>query len=105
MLAVMLMRQPLHGILLDEPSLGQDKAHKAMLIRLAKSLNQAGKMMILTTHDLTLAAQTDRIILLGDEGILSQGACKEVLNDHQAWKQAGLFIPAWISPAKGQQSC
>ena len=63
-LATALMRAPRHGLLLDEPSLGQDAAHKARLMTLARALADTGRLVIMTTHDHTLAAQADRILLM-----------------------------------------
>ena len=95
-LATVLMRQPRHGILLDEPSLGQDNAHKQMLVRLAKLLNEAGLLVMMTTHDLVLASQADRIILLGDGKVITEGSWTELVNQPDAWAQAGLHIPEWM---------
>lgn len=99
-LATVLMRRPRHGILLDEPSLGQDTAHKTMLIRLARALAQAGRLVIMTTHDLLLAAQADRLALLGSEGLLTQGPPSEVFRDGAAWAQLGLSVPEWVHPGE-----
>jgi energy-coupling factor transporter ATP-binding protein EcfA2 len=95
-LATVLVRQPRHGILLDEPSLGQDGAHKAMLVRLCRALADAGKLVIMTTHDLTLAAQADRLLLLGAEGFVADGPPASVLRDRAAWARLGLGVPAWL---------
>jgi len=95
-LATVLMRRPRHGILLDEPSLGQDTAHKAMLIRLARALAGAGQLVILTTHDLPLAAQADRLALLGPGGLVANGPAAEVLHDDAAWAGLGLSVPEWV---------
>ena len=95
-LATVLMRQPRHGVLLDEPSLGQDAAHKALLIRLARALADAGQLVILTTHDLPLAAQADRLALMGPEGFLTEGPPTEVLRDDAAWARLGLAVPGWL---------
>jgi len=97
-LATVLMRRPRHGLLLDEPSLGQDTAHKAQLIRVARTLAQAGKLVILTTHDLTLAAQADRLALLGTEGFVAAGPPAELLYDDAAWARLGLVVPDWAKP-------
>ena len=102
-LATVLMRQPRHGVLLDEPSLGQDTAHKAMLIRLARALADTGQLVILTTHDLPLAAQADRLALLGPEGFVTEGPPAEVLRDDAAWAQMGLLVPEWVH-VPGSQS-
>jgi energy-coupling factor transporter ATP-binding protein EcfA2 len=95
-LATVLMRSPRHGLLLDEPSLGQDAVHKARLIHLARALAEAGQLVILTTHDLTLAAQADRLLLLGSEGFVADGPPADVLRDGAAWTRLGLVVPDWI---------
>ena len=93
-LALVLMHRPRHGILLDEPSLGQDAAHKETLIHLCRALTAVGKLVILTTHDLALSAQADRLLLLGDEGFVADGPPTDVLRDADAWSRAGLPAPA-----------
>jgi energy-coupling factor transporter ATP-binding protein EcfA2 len=95
-LATVLMRQPRDGVLLDEPSLGQDAAHKSMLIRLARSLADSGQLVIMTTHDLPLAAQADHLALLGPDGFVTSGPPAEVLDDEAAWAKLGLSVPAWV---------
>ena len=101
-LATVLMRRPRHGLLLDEPSLGQDSAHKAELIRVARALAQAGQLVVLTTHDLTLAAQADRLALLGPEGFVTHGTPAEILRDDAPWAELGLSVPDWLEIAESQ---
>jgi energy-coupling factor transport system ATP-binding protein len=98
-LATALMRMPRHGVLLDEPSLGQDAEHKARLIRLARSLAGAGRMVIMTTHDLSLAARADRVLLLGPDGLVADGPPKEIWYDESAWDRIGLHVPQWAQEA------
>jgi energy-coupling factor transporter ATP-binding protein EcfA2 len=95
-LATVLMRGARHGLLLDEPSLGQDTAHKTMLIRLAHAVARAGRLVILTTHDLPLAAQADRLLLLGPDGFVADGPPADVLRDNAAWASIGLSVPEWV---------
>jgi energy-coupling factor transport system ATP-binding protein len=90
------MRRPAHGLLLDEPSLGQDHLHKDILMRLLRALADAGQLVVITTHDLTLAAQADRLILLGTEGIITDNNTQAVLQDHAAWQRAGVILPNWF---------
>jgi energy-coupling factor transporter ATP-binding protein EcfA2 len=97
-LATVLMRKPHHGVLLDEPSLGQDAVHKAQLIRVARALAKAGQLVVLTTHDLTLAAQADQLTLLGPEGFVAHGPPVEILRDDAAWAKLGLAVPDWVRP-------
>jgi energy-coupling factor transporter ATP-binding protein EcfA2 len=93
-LATVLMRRPQHGILLDEPSLGQDEHHKAMLVHLCRALAEAGLLVILTTHDLGLAAQSDRLLLLGPDGFVADGPPTDVMRDGTAWTSIELPIPS-----------
>jgi energy-coupling factor transporter ATP-binding protein EcfA2 len=95
-LATVLMHRPRHGVLLDEPSLGQDTTHKAMLVRIARGLANAGRLVILTTHDLTLAAQADRLLLLGGEGLVADGPPSQVMGDPTPWALIGLSVPDWL---------
>jgi energy-coupling factor transporter ATP-binding protein EcfA2 len=95
-LAIALMRKPLHGVLLDEPALGQDAVHKARLIRIARALARAGRLVVMTTHDLSLAAQADRLLLLDESGFVADGSPGEVLHDKASWAQAGLAVPDWV---------
>jgi energy-coupling factor transporter ATP-binding protein EcfA2 len=97
-LAMTLMRRPAHGILLDEPALGQDAAHKAVLMRLLHLVAGAGQIVLFSTHDIELAARADTLILLGKEGILDMGAPRQVLENSAAWQRAGLRIPPWVKP-------
>ncbi len=97
-LATVLMRQPRDGVLFDEPALGQDTAHKAMLMRMAQALSGRGQLVVITTHDLALAAQADRLLLLGPEGPLADGAPADVLAQELPWRRAGLLVPPWVRP-------
>jgi energy-coupling factor transport system ATP-binding protein len=95
-LATALMHRPKHGILLDEPSLGQDSSHKRILINLCKKLAASGLIVFLSTHDLELAAQTDQLILLGSEGIIRYGHTADVWQDAAGWEKTGLVHPVWM---------
>ncbi len=87
---------PAHGLLLDEPTLGQDAAHKTILLRLLRQIAHSGQLVLITTHDLVLAAQCDRLVLLGDHGILADGSPQEVFTQTRAWQRAGLKVPNWL---------
>jgi energy-coupling factor transport system ATP-binding protein len=95
-LAAVLMRRPVHGLLLDEPSLGQDDGHKQMLLYLLRQVAAAGQLVIVTTHDIALAAQADRMILLGPDGFVADGPPQTVLADEVAWQRLGLTVPDWF---------
>lgn len=95
-LATALLRKARHGVLLDEPTLGQDSAHKAMLLRVAHALAARGQLVLIATHDLALAAHADRLLLLGPDGLAADGAPTQVLNDAQVWAQLGIAVPVWM---------
>ncbi len=102
-LATVLMRRPQHGLLLDEPSLGQDTPHKEQLMHVAHALAATGRLVILTTHDLPLASRADRLLLLGPAGFVANGPPATVLEDQGAWAGLGLSVPAWLErPRKGE---
>lgn len=100
-LATVLMRRPRHGLLLDEPSLGQDAAHKEMLLRLLRQVAASGQIVMITTHDIALAAQADRLLLLGPDGFVADGPPQTVLADAAVWQQVGLAVPKWLSEVPG----
>ena len=95
-LGLVLMRQPKHGVLLDEPSLGQDYVHKTAIMHILSALGNSGQLVIITTHDLTIAKKADHLILLGEEGIITQGRPDDVFANTSAWAQAGLHLPHWF---------
>lgn len=95
-LATMLVRMPRHGLLLDEPALGQDEIHKETLLRLLRAYAGAGYLVVYSTHDLDLAAQADHLVLLGPEGIAAQGRAADILQMEQPWHDLGFVLPEWI---------
>ena len=97
-LATAIMHPHKQGILLDEPSLGQDQTHKELLVNLLRSIANAGWFVLFSTHDLELASQADRIVLLTDHGIVTEGKTKNILGNSQAWNDVGLVLPEWVKP-------
>jgi len=64
-IATLLVRDRLGGILLDEPTLGQDAAHRRLIGRLARWLADAGALVVAATHDLSWARTwADRTVTL-----------------------------------------
>lgn len=65
-LAAILVADP-QVLLLDEPTRGLDYQQKAELVKLLRSYRQAGKTIIMATHDVELVAGcADRVILLAE---------------------------------------
>ena len=95
-LAMVLIHRPAHGVLLDEPSLGQDDRHKRTLIHALHAVAHSGVVVLMATHDLELACQADRLLLLSRSGILADGTPARVLADSNAWHTLGLTVPEWV---------
>jgi len=68
-------------LLLDEPTASLDLAYQFEIAALLRRLNdERGTTMLISTHDLNLAAAVcDRIILLKEGRILAQGPTKDTL--------------------------
>jgi len=97
-LATILMHRPRHGVLLDEPALGQDTDHKHTLMGLLRAVAGTGRLVLFCTHDIELAAEADHMLLLSRAGILASGPPATVLSDDSAWEHLGLRVPEWIKP-------
>lgn len=83
-------------LFLDEPTSALDLYHQQHLLRLLKALVQEGKLHVcVVLHDLNLAALwADRIVLLHDGRIVSQGTPQEVLqgDDLTRWYGAQVQV-------------
>jgi energy-coupling factor transporter ATP-binding protein EcfA2 len=96
-LAMVLMHQPRHGVLLDEPTLGQDDGHRALLGRAAAGLAEAGRLVVVATHDLAWAAHFCTHMLVLHQGrVIAGGPPRTLLSDAGLWQRVGLIVPGWI---------
>jgi energy-coupling factor transport system ATP-binding protein len=69
------------AICLDEPTRGMDPARKRELADWIAELGTAGAGIVVATHDVEFAACfAQRIVLLGDGGLLADGPADEVLS-------------------------
>ena len=67
-------------LLLDEPTRGMDGQRKARLASLLTAVAGEGTTVVVATHDMELAADiADRVVLLGDGGVLDEGTPREVM--------------------------
>lgn len=67
-------------VLADEPFTGLDPAHQFEAAHLLRSVAHRGGGVVLTIHDLTLAARiADRIVILNDTRIVADGTPREAL--------------------------
>jgi len=72
------------AIVLDEPTTGQDMGHLNKFLARMKMLNEAGKTIILISHDMGVVVEyASRIIVMKDEGILMDAGTREVSTSNQ----------------------
>ena len=68
-------------VVLDEPTRGMDALHKAELAATIRRWAGAGRCVVLVTHDVEFAASVvERVIVLGDRGLLADGPAGDVLD-------------------------
>jgi energy-coupling factor transport system ATP-binding protein len=68
-------------VVLDEPTRGMDSLHKNELSALVHRWVSAGRCVVLVTHDVEFAAKVaERVIVLGDRGLLADGSAADVLD-------------------------
>ena len=89
-LATALMRENRHGILLDEPSLGQDEYHKSILIHVLRSLANSGYLVMFSTHDLELASQADQMVLFNPGRSHFTRICQRCVSGYKFLGENGL---------------
>ncbi|MEM2073386.1 MAG: ATP-binding cassette domain-containing protein [Nitrososphaeria archaeon] len=81
-------------LILDEPTTGLDYKRSLELMELIKRINEEGKTIILVTHDVNLAAQfSKRVIILKDGKIIADGDSKKVLSDQFLLAKSNLIPP------------
>jgi len=79
LLARVLAGEP-EWLMLDEPMTGLDPGHQFELCDLLRKLTSDGKGIIVTLHDLSLAAHlADRVVLLKNGKLIADGTPREVL--------------------------
>jgi len=78
-------------VLLDEPTAFLDLHHRVEVLRLVRELAAEGRAALVVSHDLGLAARAcDRLALLDDGVIATEGAPSRVLTDETLGRVFGL---------------
>ena len=81
-------------MVLDEPTAGLDWRSTRTLMQEVTNLNSQGHTIILVTHDMKLAAEFARQVLVLDEGrILAYGPTRQVFQQEATLRQASLVPP------------
>lgn len=82
-------------LLADEPIAGLDPAHQIAAMQTFAGLAQQGKSLLVSLHDLGLAARhCTRLVLLGQGGVVADGPPEEVLSPERLARVFG--ITAWV---------
>lgn len=73
-------------LLLDEPTTLLDLRNRARLLNHLESLDQ---MLVLSTHDLDLAASCDEAVIIHDGRLLAQGDAAQLVQQYRTWCAEG----------------
>lgn len=83
-------------IILDEPTASLDCQHIGLFHDLLAQLNNQGKTILLSTHDVNLAYEwADYIYIIKEGRVLSEGTTESVFQDMKALTEAYLQKP-WV---------
>jgi energy-coupling factor transporter ATP-binding protein EcfA2 len=84
-------------LILDEPTLGQDFNRISSLVSMLKSMNEQGLAVVVITHDVNIAAEYARRVVIMDKGrILVDGEPHEVLSKEDILQSASLETPTAV---------
>ncbi len=80
-------------LLLDEPTSGLDPKTQVFLLELILALNEAGKVIVIATHDLSLVDELQsRVAVLSEEHRITKiGSAEEILGDEDLLLKVNLI--------------
>lgn len=84
-------------IVFDEPTAMLDPEGRAEVLLTIGELHKQGKTILLITHYMEEALLADRVVVMTDGHITTQGTPKEVFADETVLKEAGLEAPPHIA--------
>ncbi len=86
-------------LLLDEPTTALDVGHACEVLHLLSELAAAGKAVLFTLHDVSLAARLGAEVMLLDQGVIrAKGEAVTVLTSPEAEKAFGVRLDAVGDP-------
>jgi iron complex transport system ATP-binding protein len=90
------------ALVLDEPTAGLDVASEMGMWELLRREAGSGRGVLLTTHNLNLAARfADRLLLLADGRLLGEGAAAQVLTESRIGEAYGWPVRVFPLPGPG----
>ncbi len=92
-IAVVLAWEPKY-LLLDEPTLGQDRAGRDAMTEIIRRLRDEGKTLVIATHDVEFVSElSPRVVLMGRGKVLADGRAEDVLTDEGLLREARVLPP------------
>lgn len=89
-------------VLLDEPTSALDLRHRAAIIRALRRRARESAAVLVSLHDLNLAALAcDRLLLLADGEVVANGSPAEVLTQERVEQIYGVPVACGIHPQGG----
>lgn len=81
-------------LILDEPTIGQDRNQKERLRQFIIQMNHQGKTVVIVTHDIEFVAECEpRVILMADGRIVADGSARNVLTNPDLIAKSWLLLP------------
>jgi energy-coupling factor transport system ATP-binding protein len=105
-LAIVLSSDP-PVVLLDEPTRGLDYPGKAALAGLLHAFAEAGRAVLVSTHDVEFVAQVaDRVVVLADGEVVSAGPTARVVAESPAFAPQVLKVlgHGWLTVDRVEES-
>jgi energy-coupling factor transport system ATP-binding protein len=89
-------------LMIDEPTIGQDRSQKSRLASFLKEVSAKGKTVVIVTHDVDFAAETcERALLLSSGLKIGDGRIEEILSDVGLMMRASLLPPRLAEVLRG----
>ncbi len=86
-------------LLLDEPTAFLDLKHRVEVLAEVRAFAARGRAALVVSHDLSLAARTcDRVVLLGEGGLVAAGAPADVLQPEPLRRAFDIEAESFTAP-------
>lgn len=78
---------------LDEPTAGQDPAHRRELAGLLDRMREQGVPVVLASHDMDLLMRCDQVLIMDRGRVVLRGTPRQALSDSKQLASCGLEAP------------
>lgn len=84
-------------LIMDEPSAGLDPEGREGILRDLREFSEAGKTIVLISHDMEAVARTaDRLLIMSEGRVLAFASPEEIFSNEELLSQASLSLPATV---------